>query len=102
MSSQRIVSGRTTPGATNWQLYTGGGSGGVFVDVSVPAGLFSTTPVFVTSLGGNDSNWQTTSSIYNESPTGFRVYVRWIDGSPLTPATANGYKWHINWIAVEA
>jgi len=35
------------------------------------------------------------------TPTGFRVYVRWSDGSALTPAQANSLQWHINWLGVE-
>ena len=101
MATIRIASGKTTPGSTAWQQYPGGA--GVFVDVDTSSGKFSSTPVYTTSIGGNSSHWATTgaTSIYFPKPTGFRVYVRWADGSPLTPATANGFQWHINWIGME-
>jgi hypothetical protein len=72
------------------------------VDTSV--GKFTTTPKYFTSLGGNSSHWATTgvTSIYTPSPTGFRVYVRWSNGSALTPAEANSFQWHVNWLGVEA
>jgi hypothetical protein len=65
--------------------------------------------VYITSIGGRTNHWSTTgaTSIYPTppaqyaTPTGFRVYVRWANGGPLTPATANSYGWHINWIGME-
>jgi hypothetical protein len=101
MATTRIASGRTTPGSTAWQQYTGGA--GVFVDINTTAAKLTGTPVYVTSIGGNSSHWATTgaTSVYLATATGFRVYVRWADGAPLTPATANGFQWHINWIAME-
>ena len=29
------------------------------------------------------------------------VYVRWANGSSITPAQANGWQWHVNWVGVE-
>ena len=95
-------SGSTTPGSTNWQPYPG--NTGIYLDVDTRAGKFTTTPKYFTSLGGNSSHWAITgvTSIYTPSPTGFRVYVRWSDGSALTPAQANSLRWHLNWLGVEA
>ncbi len=103
MATHRIASGRTQPGATAWQQYNPPANTGVFVDVDTSAGKFSATPVYTTSIGGRSSHWATTgaTSIYSANPTGFRVYVRWANGSPLTPAEANGFEWHINWIGME-
>jgi hypothetical protein len=102
MATQRIASGKTTPGSTAWQPYIGA-TPGIYVDVNTSAGKFSAPPVYITSLGGNSGNWQTTgaTSIYQATATGFRVYVRWANGAALTPATANSYQWHINWIGME-
>jgi hypothetical protein len=94
-------SGSTTPGSTNWQPYPGNT---IYLDVDTSAGKFTTTPKYFTSLGGDSSHWATTgvTSIYTPSPTGFRVYVRWSDGSVLTPAQANSLQWHVSWLGVEA
>jgi hypothetical protein len=99
--SIKICSGSTTPGSTNWQPYSG--NTGVYLDIDTSAGKFTTTPKYFTSLGGNLSHWATTgaTSIYDATPTGFRVYVRWSNGSALTPAQANSFQWHVNWLAVE-
>lgn len=100
----KIASGSTTPGATNWQVYN---QGGIYVDVDTSAAGFTSTPVYVTSIGGNTGHWRITggSSVYQATATGFRVYIRWDQISEteeaLTPEMANGNKWHINWIAVE-
>jgi hypothetical protein len=100
--STRSVAGSTTPGSTNWQPYAG--NTGVYLNVDTSAGKFTTTPTYFTSLGGNSSHWATTgvTSIYNATPTGFRVFVRWSDGSALTPAQANAFQWHVNWLGVES
>jgi hypothetical protein len=97
----KIASGSTTPGTTNWQPYAG--TSGIYLDVDTSAGKFTSTPRYFTTLGGNSSHWSTTgaNAIYNATPTGFRVYVRWSDGAALTPAQANSFQWHINWIGIE-
>jgi hypothetical protein len=99
MAVIRIGSGQTTPGSTNWIVYS---PTGIYVDVNTSSAAFSTTPIYVTSIGGNSSHWATVgaTSIYSATPTGFRVYVRWADNSPLTPAQANGFQWHIKWIGM--
>jgi hypothetical protein len=93
----KVVGGRTPVGNTAWQPYTEG----IFVDVDTSVARFTQTPLYITSLGGNGAHWATTgaTSIYTPTPTGFRVYVRWVNGGSLTPAQANQYGWHINWIA---
>ncbi|MBS1914178.1 MAG: hypothetical protein JST22_19475 [Bacteroidetes bacterium] len=102
----RMASGRTQPGATNWQVYS---PTGIYVDVDITSARFTGTPVIVTSIGGAGNHWATTgaSAIYPVPPdllataTRFRVYLRWVDNSPLTPAQANAFKWHINWVGME-
>jgi hypothetical protein len=98
--SALIARGSTPAGNTAWQQYPTGE--GVFVDVDTSSAGFTTTPIYITSIGGTSSHWATTgaTSIYDPTPTGFRVFVRWSSGGALTPAIANQYEWHINWIAV--
>jgi hypothetical protein len=98
--SALMARGSTPVGNTAWQQYPDGE--GVFVDVDTSSAGFTTTPIYITSLGGLSQHWGTTgaTSIYQPTPTGFRVYVRWSGGGPLTPALANQQEWHINWIAV--
>lgn len=102
MTVAKIASGKTKPGATNWQA----DGNAIHVDVDTSAAGFSRTPIYVTSIGGDGSHYGTTgaSAVYNATEKGFRVYIRW-DGdyrtTAITPAEANGYKWHINWIAIE-
>jgi hypothetical protein len=98
--SALMARGSTPVGNTAWQQYPDGE--GVFVDVDTSSAGFTTTPIYITSLGGFTQHWGTTgaTSIYQPTPTGFRVYIRWWSGGPLTPALANQNGWHINWIAV--
>jgi IgA peptidase M64 len=94
-----LGAGQTQPGL-GWQQYPGGA--GIYLDVNTTSGHFSSTPVYLTSLGGTSSHWATTgaTSLYSPTPTGFRVYVRWADGSPLTPANAAALGWNLNWIGM--
>jgi len=100
MATARIASGSTPAGTTAWKVYS---ASGIYLDVDTTSGKFTSVPVYVTSIGGNSSHWATTgaTSIYSATATGFRVYVRWVDNSPLTPAQANGAQWHINWLGME-
>jgi len=100
MTTTRIASGRTTPGSTAWQAY---GANGIYVDVDTSAAKLAGNPVYLTSIGGTSNQWSTTgaTSVYQSNATGFRIYVRYDGGSPVTPADANGFQWHINWIAME-
>jgi len=97
----RLGAGRTAAGSTNWQPYSG--TAGIFVDVDTTAAGFTATPVYLTALHGNSNHWTTTggTSVYTPTQTGFRIYVRWADGSPLTPAQANGNGWHIQWLGIQ-
>jgi|KBSSwiStaDraftv2_1062776.scaffolds.fasta_scaffold359210_1 hypothetical protein len=100
MATFKVGTGNTTSGSTAWQVYN---PAALYVDVDTSAAKFSSTPVYVASIGGNGAQWQVAgvNAIYFPTATGFRVYIRWLeDGSPLTPATANGFGWFINWIGV--
>jgi hypothetical protein len=104
--SALMARGSTPVGTTAWQQYFANGAGvfeqGVFVDVDTSSAGFTTTPIYITSIGGEGGHWSTTgaTSIYFPTPTGFRVYVRYSTGDPITPVVANQFGWHINWIAV--
>jgi len=99
VQSALIARGSTPASNTAWQPY---GAQGIFVDVDTSLAGFTNTPMYITSLGGIGNHWETTgaTSIYNPTPTGFRVYLRLASAGPITPAFANQYGWHINWIAV--
>jgi hypothetical protein len=99
VQSGLIARGSTPVGNTAWQPY---GTEGIFLDVDTSSAGFTITPIYITSIGGAAHHWRTTgaTSIYFPTPTGFRVYVRYSTGGPLTPDIANQYGWHINWIAV--
>jgi hypothetical protein len=97
---QNIVHiGRTKP--KDWKGLSNGR--GIRVDVEIPPGVFLASkpvPVFITSLGGDNNHWATTgaSSVYKATHEGFSIYIRWIDGGPLTPEFAEAQGWHINWL----
>jgi hypothetical protein len=100
LQTVQVASGSTPVGNTAWQQYPDGE--GIFLDVDTSSFGFETTPIYITSLGGKSGHWGTTgaTSIYDPTPKGFRVYVRFSSGGELTPAGANQLGWHINWIAV--
>jgi hypothetical protein len=96
----KIAGGQTAPGV-GWQAYASGA--GVYIDVDTSAAGFTTTPTYVTSLGGTALHWNTTggSSVYSPTPTMFRIYVRWADGAALNPPIANQWGWHVLWIGIQ-
>ncbi|GEM_PF-1410256 len=94
-----VNAGSTIPGATNWVQF---GDNGLFVDVNTGFAEFTETPIYITSLGGNGNHWRTTgaTSIYNATPSGFRLYV-FYDCGAVTPKQANLWGWHVQWIGIE-
>lgn len=95
----QIAAGNTLPGGTAWQVYD---TSGIYVDVDTSAAGFSRLPVYVTSLGGHAHHWEAIggASVYQPTASGFRVYVRFASGAPLTPGYANSQGWVVNWIGV--
>jgi hypothetical protein len=100
MTKQRIFAGQTLPGETDWQVRDET-SIQLFVDTGIAG--FSTTPVYVCSIGGANNHWTTLGghAVYKPTERGFQVNLRLADGCTLTPAQANSHQWHINWIGVE-
>ena len=103
MTIKKMAAGRTEPGKTAWRVYDVQGSKGLVLDVDTRAAGFASTPLYFTSMGGKIGHWATTgaTSIYSPTKAGFRVYVRWANGNPLTPEYANEGEWHINWYGIE-
>ena len=94
----RVVSGSTADGATAWKV-SGSWIVGVHVDTS--AAGFTNTPNYASTLAGERWCFFATggSAIYNATPTGFDVYVAFVDQRSVTPADANAYGWHLTWTA---
>jgi hypothetical protein len=97
MATSRIASGIS---GTNWAVYA---ATGILIDVDTSAAKFNKAPVYVTSLYGDGSHWATTggSAVYSPTATGFRIYVKWSDSSPLTPAQAVSFGWRVAWHGIE-
>lgn len=97
----RIAAGQTVPGSTDWKQYEKDNKS-IMVDVDTSSGGFKNTPLYFTSIGGREDQWQTigVTSIYDPTPTGFRVYVQRMDDK-MKPEDANWHQWHINWIGIE-
>lgn len=93
-----LCAGGTAAGATTWLSYD---PRTVYTDVNTAACGFTSSPRYVTSIGGNSHHWMTTgaNAIYIPTATGFRVYV-YDETGPVTPADANARGWHINYQAV--
>ncbi|MQY13494.1 hypothetical protein SRB5_36420 [Streptomyces sp. RB5] len=98
-TSQRIAAGRTRPGE-GWQQYY---CCGIYLDVDTSSAHFSGRPVYTSSIGGEGNQWELTgtSAIYSPTATGFRIYLRWSSGAPITPAVAADRRWYVNWIGVD-
>ena len=103
LNKPRVASGQSS---RDWKAYT---AQCVFLDVDTTAAGFTKTPVYVTSIGGDEEQWLAAGvqAIYpippakTPSAAGFRVYVRRRDGALLSPEEAQKKGWHIDWIGVE-
>lgn len=96
-----VRSGQTVPNRTGWQPYENS-TRGVYVDVDTRSAGFQSTPRYIASLHGTSSVWESSggSGIYEPTAQGFRVYVRFNDGRPITPEDANKFGWHIVWVGL--
>ncbi|HLL03629.1 MAG TPA: S8 family peptidase [Myxococcaceae bacterium] len=85
----------STPAGVGWQQYS---DEGIYLDVDTASCGFSSTPLYFTSLGGVTWHWMAkgATSIYSETPSGFRVYIYY---PGMTPTLANQLGWHLNWQA---
>jgi hypothetical protein len=110
MGKLKVVSGRTAPGAGWNQQVEAGKKVGIWIQVDTTSAGFTSTPAYVTSLGGNSEHWNTTggSSVYppddalgRDLKRGFRIFIRWRGGETLEPAKATQQGWCINWIGME-
>ncbi|MEU8104460.1 hypothetical protein AB0C18_12140 [Nonomuraea muscovyensis] len=100
-TTQRIASGRTVPGE-GWQLYVNN-SPGLYIDIDTSAAHFTGDPIYTASVGGQAHQFELTgtNTVYQPTATGFRVYIRWSNGQPLTVEDAVTYGWYVNWIGVD-
>ena len=95
----KVCSGTTGRLVTEFQAY----GNNVYVDVDMTGCGFAKIPNVVVSVEGSSSHWlaQGTSSVYNTTPTSFRVYLNnekaGVDKGNLN---TESYKWNLDWIAV--
>jgi hypothetical protein len=86
----------------DWQAYTGPDGPGVsiWVDTTEAGFPYDSLVSYVCSLTGKQRQWVTTggSCVYEDTPRGFRVYVRRSDGGPLTPKDAREWDWSVTWL----
>ncbi|WP_024770401.1 T9SS type A sorting domain-containing protein [Aquimarina macrocephali] len=112
----QIKMGQGVTSPNDWVNYN---TTGIYVDVNTTACAFKTTPhylVTLESIGNKGFHWYIsgTSSIYNATPTGFRIYLRWADApsdlptvgslnfpNPLRASTAKNREWVIRWTGIE-
>lgn len=95
----RIGSGRTESG----EGWFANDSISIYIDVDTTSAHFAGAPVYTSSIGGISSQYGVvgTSSIYSPTASGFRIYLQWRDGTPLTPGDARRLGWYVNWIGVD-
>ena len=93
----KLCSGTTGRGVTEFVAY----GNNVYVDVDMSACGFVRIPNVVTSVEGSSHHWMVSgaSSVYNTTPTGFRIYLHNESASASRDAL-NGLNWNIEWMAV--
>jgi len=94
----KVCAGSTGRTTTDWYDYS---TNGLYYDVDISDCGFVTIPTVTTSVEGTSSHWDSlgASSIYNTSPTTFRIYLKNTYTDPQG-GVAENLKWNIEWIAV--
>jgi len=94
----KVCAGSTGRTTTDWTNYS---SDGIFYDVDISDCGFKTIPTVTTAVEGAAGHWVSlgTSSIYNTSPSAFRIYLKNTYSNPQG-GKAEGWKWNVEWIAV--
>jgi hypothetical protein len=92
--------GTTAKGTTDWKAENkhNGGVPYVYLDVDT-SGCQIDSPALITSLSGEGHHWRFkgATELYSVDDSGFRMYVS-RSNEAMTPAAANTYSWHVNWI----
>jgi len=90
----KVCAGSTGRTTTDWVSYY---SSGIYYDVDISDCGFKTVPTVTTAVEGSSHHWTSlgTSSIYNTSPSSFRIYL----SQSGAQATAEAYNWNVEWIA---
>ena len=86
--------------SNNWKIYD---SKGLYIDIDTSNYNFSDNVIYFTSLSGNGHLWKTTgtTSIYNPTKNGFRVYLYCNYDSNDYLNDAKQYNWILHWIGIE-
>ena len=98
-SCAKVCSGSTGRTTTHYQTYSDGKN--VYVDVDMTECGFAKIPNVVISVEGSSTHWMAlgTSSVYNTTPTTFRVYLH-NQNAGLDKSLLDDKKWNIEWVAV--
>jgi hypothetical protein len=96
-ATKRICTGSTPIGSTAWQAY---GSGDITVRVDTSGCNFTTRPIYLSALVGQNQHFVTTggSEPYVSDATATTQFDIFIPNT--TPASANANRWHIEWIGI--
>jgi len=94
----KVCAGSTGRTTTDW---TNVSTDGIYYDVDISDCGFKTIPTVTTAVEGSGYHWVSlgTSSIYNTSPSAFRIYLKNTYMNPQG-GKAESYKWNVEWIAV--
>ena len=94
----QLCTGESNP--ADWLDYSQPGS--MYTEVDMSHCGFVDNPTVITSLHGDSAHWtvEGPSSVYNVTPTGFRVYLQ-DDDVTVDSAYATSRNWRIQFIATE-
>ena len=114
----QTAQGVSSPQSPNWTDYLASNNvfGGIRIDIDTSNCGFTSTPHYIVSMEGSTYHWQLAglSSIYNPTPNGFTVFIRWTDAvsdfntlggtnepNPLRVQTAKIKGWSLKWTAIQ-
>ncbi|CAF4760359.1 unnamed protein product [Rotaria socialis] len=84
---------------TRWNLYS---SNGLYMNIDTTTCSFNSTPLYFTSMGGNDEQWFLAgyAAIYAATKVSFRIYMTSSNQSNNVLMLNSSYtnQWNVNWL----
>ncbi|CAM4798754.1 unnamed protein product [Rotaria magnacalcarata] len=86
---------------TRWNLYS---SNGLYMNIDTTTCSFNSTPLYFTSMGGNDEQWFLAgyTAIYAATKVSFTIYMTSSNQSNNVLMLSSSYadQWNVNWLGI--
>lgn len=116
-SNAQTIIGQGVTTSNGWVNYNPAPAGqtGIYMDVNTSACGFTATPHYIATLEGDGAHFHANgiNAVYNPTPNGFRVYLRWTDSESDSLVTSGNlpiildntvstqFNWRVRWTGIQ-